>query len=57
MSKMKWKLMLAGIVVASAFAGTALSLAWATDGGGIGSALIAGPVLLDEGTQTVAGNC
>jgi quercetin dioxygenase-like cupin family protein len=48
MSKMKWKLMLAGVVVACAFGGTALRFAWATDGGGVGSTLIAGPVLLDE---------
>jgi hypothetical protein len=33
MSKMKWKLMLAGVLVACAFGGMALSLAWA-DGNG-----------------------
>jgi quercetin dioxygenase-like cupin family protein len=48
MSKLNWKLMLAGALVACAFGGIALRFAWATDGGGVGSSLVAGPVLLDE---------
>ena len=48
MRKMNLKRMLVGVLVASAFGGIALSLAWATDGSGGASILTAGPVLLDE---------
>lgn len=48
MSKMNWKLMLAGVFIACAFGGIAIGIAWATDGAGLISALTAGPVLVDE---------
>lgn len=48
MSKMNLKLMLTGVLVASGFGGIVLSVAWATDGAGAASTLVAGPVLLDE---------
>ncbi len=48
MSKMKLKLMLAGVVVTCAFGGIALRFAWATPGAGTTSATISGPVVLDE---------
>jgi quercetin dioxygenase-like cupin family protein len=48
MSKMKFNLMLAGVVVACAFGGIAIGIAWATPGAGVGQTLIAGPVALDE---------
>ena len=47
MSKMKLKLMLAGVVVTCAF-GIALRFAWATPGSGVTSGTTAGPVVLDE---------
>jgi quercetin dioxygenase-like cupin family protein len=48
MSKMKWKQMLAGVFVACGFGGIAIGIAWATTPLGFSSALIAGPVALDE---------
>ena len=48
MSKMKLKLMLAGVVVTCAFGGIALRFAWATPGAGVTSGTTAGPVVLDE---------
>jgi len=48
MSKFKWKLMLAGLVVASAFGGITIGIAWATPGSGASFITIAGPVVLDE---------
>ena len=47
MSKMKLKLMLAGVVVTCAF-GFASRFAWATPGSGVTSGTTAGPVVLDE---------
>ena len=47
-SKTKLKLTLAGVLVASAFGASFLRLAWATNGSGVGSTTVAGPVLLDE---------
>ncbi|MGI8980659.1 MAG: cupin domain-containing protein [Pirellulaceae bacterium] len=44
----KAKLMLAGLVVASAFGGIAIGIAWATSGSGITSTTLVGPVLFDE---------
>jgi quercetin dioxygenase-like cupin family protein len=48
MSKMKWKLMLFGVVVACAFGGIALRFAWATPSQGFSSTFLSGPVVLDE---------
>jgi quercetin dioxygenase-like cupin family protein len=48
MSMRKVKLMLAGVVVASAFGGVALKSAWATPGLDFTGTLVAGPALLDE---------
>ena len=48
MSKMKSKLMLAGVLVGCAFGGIGIGVAWATPGAGVTSTLIAGPVALDE---------
>lgn len=48
MSKSKLKLLFAGLVVASAFGGVALRIAWATSGAGTTSTLTAGPVLHEE---------
>ena len=42
MSKMKSKLMLAGVLVACAFGGIAIGVAWATPGAGVTSTPIAG---------------
>jgi len=47
MSKSKWKLMLAGVLVASAFGGIAIGIAWATPGSGISTTIVAGPSLLE----------
>lgn len=43
-----WKLMLAGVVVACAFGGIALRLAWASAGFGTTSTGLSGPVVLGE---------
>jgi quercetin dioxygenase-like cupin family protein len=48
MSKMKWKLMLFGVVVACTFGGIALRFAWATPSQGFSSTFLSGPVVLDE---------
>ena len=48
MSKMKWKLMLAGVFVACAFGGIAIGIAYATPGHGVFGTLLAGPVVLGE---------
>jgi quercetin dioxygenase-like cupin family protein len=48
MSKMNWKLMLAGIVIACAFGGIAIGVAWATPAAGFFTTFIAGPVTLGE---------
>ena len=48
MSKIKLNVLLAGVLVASAFGGIAMKFAWATNGSGAGSTTVAGPVLLDE---------
>ena len=46
MSSAKW--MVSGVLVACAFGAVALRIAWATNGSGVGSTLVAGPVLLEE---------
>jgi quercetin dioxygenase-like cupin family protein len=46
MSTRKAKLMLAGVLVACAFGGIALRLAWATPGAGITTTIVSGPVVL-----------
>lgn len=48
MSKKTLKLMLAAVLVASAFGATALRVAWATPPKGVTNTLIAGPVALDN---------
>ena len=48
MRKMKMKLMLAGVLVAGAFGGIGIGVAWATPGAGVTTALLSGPVALDE---------
>ena len=48
MSKIKLKLMLAGVVVACAFGGIALRFAWATPGLGVTRTILTGPVLLED---------
>ena len=48
MSKLKSKLVLAGVLVGCAFGGIGIGVAWATPGAGVTSTLIAGPVALDE---------
>ena len=48
MSKLKMKLMLAGVLVAGAFGGIGIGVAWATSGAGVTATLLAGPVTLDE---------
>lgn len=51
MSKMKWKVALAGVFVACAFGAIAIGVAWATPSSGFpsfSSTLIAGPVVLDS---------
>jgi hypothetical protein len=47
MSKMKLKVVLAGVFVACAFGGVAIGIAWATPSQGITRFNIAGPVVLD----------
>jgi quercetin dioxygenase-like cupin family protein len=48
MITMRWKLMLAGVLLAGAFGGIALKVAWATPPKGVTNTLIAGPVVLPE---------
>ena len=48
MSKMRWKLMLAGVFVAGALGGVALKVAWATPPVGVTNTPIAGPVTFGE---------
>ena len=48
MSKMRWKLMLAGVFVAGALGGVALKVAWATPPVGVTNIPIAGPVTFGE---------
>ena len=48
MSKIKWKLMFVGLVVASAFGGIAIGIAWATPPSGASFVRVAGPVVLDD---------
>ena len=48
MSKMRWKLMLAGVFVAGALGGVALKVAWATPPVGVTNIPIAGPVAFDD---------
>jgi quercetin dioxygenase-like cupin family protein len=48
MNTMRWKLMLAGVLLAGAFGGVALRLAWATPPKGVTNTLIAGPVVLGD---------
>jgi quercetin dioxygenase-like cupin family protein len=48
MSKMKWKLMLAGVFVACAFGGIAIGIAWATPGQGVTRTIVTGPVLFED---------
>jgi quercetin dioxygenase-like cupin family protein len=48
MSKMRLKLMLAGVFVAGALGAVTLKVAWATPPQGVTSTLIAGPVVLDD---------
>src|SRR5205807_7006857 len=48
MSKMRWKLMLAGVFVAGALGGVALKVAWATPPVGVTNIPIAGPVVFDD---------
>jgi quercetin dioxygenase-like cupin family protein len=48
MNTMRWKLMLAGVLLAGAFGGIALRVAWATPPKGVTNTLIGGPVVLGE---------
>jgi quercetin dioxygenase-like cupin family protein len=48
MSKVKSKLVLAGVLVACAFSGIAIRIAWATPPQGLTATNIVGPVVLDE---------
>ena len=48
MNTMRWKLTFAGVLLAGAFGGIALRVAWATPPKGVTNTLIAGPVVLDE---------
>jgi len=47
-TKMKWKLMLAGVFVACAFGAMALRVAWATPPEGVTTIAIAGPVTFGD---------
>jgi quercetin dioxygenase-like cupin family protein len=42
------KLLRAGALVACAFAGLAVGIAWATPGAGISTTIVSGPIVLDE---------
>ena len=48
MCKMKWKLALAGVVLACGAGGFGLGLAWATPSQGLTTTIISGPVELDQ---------
>jgi quercetin dioxygenase-like cupin family protein len=48
MNMLRWKLTLTGVVLAAAFGGVALRVAWATPPKGVTNTLIAGPVILDQ---------
>jgi hypothetical protein len=48
MNTMRWNLMLAVVLLASAFGCIALRVAWATPPKGVTNTLIAGPVVLDD---------
>jgi len=48
MSKMKWKLVWAGALVACAFGGIAIGVAGATPGAGVTRTILTGPVLLED---------
>jgi quercetin dioxygenase-like cupin family protein len=48
MNTMRWKLTLAGVLLAAAFGGIALRVAWATPPKGVTNTLIAGPVVLGD---------
>jgi quercetin dioxygenase-like cupin family protein len=48
MKTMRSKFLLAGVLLAGAFGGIALRVAWATPPKGVTNTLIAGPVVLDE---------
>jgi quercetin dioxygenase-like cupin family protein len=48
MSKTRWKLMLAGVFVASAFGVIALRVAWATPPQGVTNTQLAGPIVFDD---------
>jgi quercetin dioxygenase-like cupin family protein len=48
MNTIKWKLTFAGVLLAGAFGGIALKVAWATPPKGLTNTLIAGPVVLDD---------
>jgi quercetin dioxygenase-like cupin family protein len=48
MNTMRGKLMLAGVLLAGAFGGIALRVAWATPPKGVTNTLIAGPVVLGD---------
>ena len=48
MNTKRWKLMLAGVLLAGAFGGIALRVGWATPPKGVTNDLIAGPVVLGE---------
>ena len=48
MRKMKWKMLMAGVFVVSAFGALTVGIAWATVGQGISTTIIAGPTALGE---------
>src|SRR5215469_4637399 len=48
MIAMRWKLTFAGVLLAGAFGGIALRVAWATAPKGVTNTLIAGPAVLPE---------
>lgn len=47
-SKLRWKLMVAGVCAACAFGGIAMRIAWATPPQGFTATNIVGPVVLEE---------
>ena len=48
MSKMKWRLVLAGAFAACAFGGIAAGIVWATPSQGVTTTILSGPVAFDE---------